>query len=375
MYSSGAARNGSTTSDLAVGPTVTALIAGTVAAVCAFLPWITAQSSYQDANGSTTTTSISWSGVDSQVLDGWYALMLGGMAAVIELTVLLRQRDGRQAQGMVEMALAAVLLALGARYIAALSAADTALSWLHNYVSVGAGAGLWLMETAAVVIAVAGITRIVAGFADIEPARVWSRPELAVPSLAPRWSPPAQANPPEQRRPAGVARATSLLGVAFGGVNNSVAVGPLGRLAHSEDGGRTWTALVEPDWLDHNAVAMANNLDGWTVGSQGVILRTSDGGRTWEQDLSPTRQELHAVACTSSLTAWAVGAGGTIVHTTDGGVTWSVQASGVSRAFGWLAMQERSSTPPMAERPGYCKAAAQTVTCPAWLASMKRGRG
>ncbi len=166
----------STQTEVALLPTITALAAGVIAAICAFLPWITAQTSYQDANGYTTTTSFSWSGFDGQILDGWYAPALGGAVALIGLAALIRCSEVRQAQGIGDILAAAVLIAVSARNIAAVSAvsSSSALQWLRGYVSIGAGAGLWLMLAAAIVLAVAGFARLVTGDAWVlQQAHAW----------------------------------------------------------------------------------------------------------------------------------------------------------------------------------------------------------
>jgi hypothetical protein len=66
----------------------------------------------------------------------------------------------------------------------------------------------------------------------------------------------------------------------------------------------------------------ANN--GWAVGNMGAIVHTTNGGATWTTQNSGTEHALLSVAFLDANTGWAAGAG-TIVHTTDGGATWSSQ--------------------------------------------------
>ncbi len=152
-------------SDLASVASWLALAAGATAAIAAFTPWITAaKNSYtQDSTGNsyTSTTSVSWSGFDPQVLDGWYAVMLGCALVLVPLLAWTRRKEGRVGLGMAEIVLGAGLLAVSARDIAAVNATAMALkssgfSWLASYVSVSTGAGLWLVAVAGAVAVLAG---------------------------------------------------------------------------------------------------------------------------------------------------------------------------------------------------------------------------
>ncbi|MEQ8786850.1 MAG: YCF48-related protein [Pirellulaceae bacterium] len=50
---------------------------------------------------------------------------------------------------------------------------------------------------------------------------------------------------------------------------------------HSADGGRTWETLNTSQRLPIHAVTFVNEQTGWAVGALGTILATVDGGRTW----------------------------------------------------------------------------------------------
>lgn len=61
---------------------------------------------------------------------------------------------------------------------------------------------------------------------------------------------------------------------------------------------------------------------GWAVGDLGVILTTTDGGDTWTQQVSNVTIDLNAVFFTSATKGWAVGPS-TLLTTENGGATWT----------------------------------------------------
>ena len=105
---------------------------------------------------------------------------------------------------------------------------------------------------------------------------------------------------------------------------------------------------AEPGWAWLNPLPQGNLL--WAVASDaqtriavgllGTIVRTSDGGESWTLPPSGTRNSLHGVAFAEANTAVAVGEQGTIVRSIDGGATWTVLAE--PRL--WAAVAQRSST-------------------------------
>jgi photosystem II stability/assembly factor-like uncharacterized protein len=61
---------------------------------------------------------------------------------------------------------------------------------------------------------------------------------------------------------------------------------PGSRVFHTPDAGRTWTAFATGCPLPIEALAFADDLHGWAVGALGTILATDDGGRTWRRQRS-----------------------------------------------------------------------------------------
>jgi photosystem II stability/assembly factor-like uncharacterized protein len=98
------------------------------------------------------------------------------------------------------------------------------------------------------------------------------------------------------------------------------------------------TLVVVPGvgWVDQSSTASTtNNLNGvyfrdlqngWAVGDLGVVLATVDGGFTWDRQASRTSRHLHSVYFTSATHGFAVGEGGTVLETLDGGSAWDLRA-------------------------------------------------
>jgi photosystem II stability/assembly factor-like uncharacterized protein len=58
---------------------------------------------------------------------------------------------------------------------------------------------------------------------------------------------------------------------------------PGSRILHSPDAGRSWDVFSTGQPLPIHGLAFADDQHGWAVGELGTILATSDGGRTWNR--------------------------------------------------------------------------------------------
>src|SRR5204862_5270150 len=113
-----------------------------------------------------------------------------------------------------------------------------------------------------------------------------------------------------------------------------------GRMAHTTNGGTTWTSVVtttisdcyfwKMSWPTTNIgyCALQQNGSYNTV----VFYKTTDGGNTWVSNGiplssigSPQSFYLQGIGFVSTNEGWAGGASGTnnFIHTTNGGATWS----------------------------------------------------
>lgn len=108
-----------------------------------------------------------------------------------------------------------------------------------------------------------------------------------------------------------------------------------GTVFHSPDAGATWNrqpttatrAIKDIFFLDEN--------HGWAVGWVGLILRTTDGGRTWQEVRSGTTGwTLASIRFRDPENGWIVGPFGQILRSRDGGLTWTELESPVRS---WLS--------------------------------------
>ena len=123
-----------------------------------------------------------------------------------------------------------------------------------------------------------------------------------------------------------------LYDIAAVDANHAWAVGGLGAILSTSDGGATWTSQLADAGTPSSlyGVDFVNAATGWVVGESGAVLKTSDGGATWVPQISGVTGALYIVDFVDSNTGWAVGSRGTVLKTTDGGATWSSQATPVS---------------------------------------------
>ena len=128
---------------------------------------------------------------------------------------------------------------------------------------------------------------------------------------------------------------------------NGWAVGGLGAILHTTDGGENWNQQNSGTNKDLNCVYFTDEETGWVCGSQGTILKTTDGGNSWSLQNSFTVYELFSIDFANESTGWTVGVGGTILKTTNGGTNWTPQNSSfpdiisdvdfVDSLYGWAA--------------------------------------
>ncbi|GAB4263215.1 MAG: hypothetical protein Kow0092_13990 [Deferrisomatales bacterium] len=140
----------------------------------------------------------------------------------------------------------------------------------------------------------------------------------------------------------------SLLSVDFFDEQRGWAVGTLGTVLATGDGGRQWFDLsgrgIPPD-VDLQGVDFCSPDAGWAVGEIGlatpgarrdVVFRTADGGASWRAQpfdmVSGVSYHLTSVSCLSTTEAWVTGyavvppqegpAGYFALYTDDGGASW-----------------------------------------------------
>ncbi|MDB5058736.1 MAG: hypothetical protein JWO59_2208 [Chloroflexi bacterium] len=119
--------------------------------------------------------------------------------------------------------------------------------------------------------------------------------------------------------------------VAFTSARDGYAVGALGQVVSTHDGGVTWTSQqIEPPphlWPPHLhllGLAFFDAVNGTAVALTGELVRTQDGGATWT--VTPLRRRLMigAICAPSATTGYILAAGRRLFKTTDAGATYHV---------------------------------------------------
>ena len=102
-----------------------------------------------------------------------------------------------------------------------------------------------------------------------------------------------------------------------------------GFIAHSADGGATWTRFDLPGCFTVRDAAFANDSLGLVVGDAGLVLKTTDGGVTWKQKPTNfTSVDIRFVTFASPTIAYASGNFGLVLKSVDAGETWTYPSYG-----------------------------------------------
>lgn len=106
---------------------------------------------------------------------------------------------------------------------------------------------------------------------------------------------------------------------------------------HTTDGGQSWsTQLYETLELPFTDIFFADSLTGCAVGELGAIFVTSDGGSTWLDRSLTATGHLNEVFFISPSTGFIAGNDGLILKTSDGGMNWSELPSGTTDYIGGI---------------------------------------
>jgi len=122
--------------------------------------------------------------------------------------------------------------------------------------------------------------------------------------------------------------------------NKGWAVGAMGTILRSEDGGKTWQSVDIATDADLYRVFFVNEMEGWAAGGRirmaptndqmrhderggyGYIFHTTNGGKTWECQYGERGRHLFGLYFTDENTGYACGERGILLKTEDGGVHW-----------------------------------------------------
>jgi len=112
-----------------------------------------------------------------------------------------------------------------------------------------------------------------------------------------------------------------------------VAVGAVGTVLVTDDGGATWSAREMQGYVTLFDVAFSDQSNGWAVGNAGALFQTTDGGMNWIDHTLPCGRtctkltDLLHIRFTDSQTGWIVGERGMVYRTSDAGFTWQEHGS------------------------------------------------
>jgi len=109
-------------------------------------------------------------------------------------------------------------------------------------------------------------------------------PGMAADSLAGQTATLAAA-PLERPAPTAVQPQRAMLFAVDRAGERLVAVGEHGVIALSDDEGRKWRAAKVPVDVNLTGVAFADERHGWAIGHMGVVLHSNDGGESWQKQL------------------------------------------------------------------------------------------
>lgn len=126
-------------------------------------------------------------------------------------------------------------------------------------------------------------------------------------------------------QPAPVSDKDRFYGVAHANPDAFWLAGNLGKIAFSDDGGRSWVEQDTPVADSLQSIAAWDHETLVAVGDGGVVLRTDDAGATWELvevPVSEIADKLIRVRILADGSAWVVGEFGTVLVSHDRGRTW-----------------------------------------------------
>ena len=132
-----------------------------------------------------------------------------------------------------------------------------------------------------------------------------------------------------------------LMDVTFIG-NKGWAVGSMGTILRTMDGGKSWERIQVATDADLYRVKFVNENEGWAAGGRirmsetnkgmrhdqrggyGYIFHTKDGGKTWTCQFGERGRHLFALDFIDANIGYASGERGFLVKTTDGGANWNI---------------------------------------------------
>lgn len=132
----------------------------------------------------------------------------------------------------------------------------------------------------------------------------------------------------------GLEKGELICDVVFTDRQNGWAVGILGTIIHTTDGGKTWERQNSGTTKHLFTVSFPDKNNGWAAGDVMTLIHTSDGGKTWEPQTAEQSTDenvfaseviFNGVYFLDANEGWLVGEFGSVYHTTDGGKNWQIR--------------------------------------------------
>lgn len=120
---------------------------------------------------------------------------------------------------------------------------------------------------------------------------------------------------------------TNYWGVHFVNNDTGVAVGELGAVIRTTNGGGKWLNVNTPFNKTFRGIGGQSEGRIIAVGDSGIIILSNDYGESWQLIQSGTNERLWNLQMINNNLGWLVGEGATALKTTDGGFTWLPQVT------------------------------------------------
>jgi photosystem II stability/assembly factor-like uncharacterized protein len=116
--------------------------------------------------------------------------------------------------------------------------------------------------------------------------------------------------------------------------------GGYGYIYHTQDGGKTWDCQFAENGRLLFALDFVNEKIGYASGERGFLLKTIDGGKNWKTlSTTGTLNWLYGMAFKDKDNGFAVGLNEAVIKTTDGGKSWvEINAPADKKFYGFRSI-------------------------------------
>ncbi len=110
--------------------------------------------------------------------------------------------------------------------------------------------------------------------------------------------------------------------------------GGYGYIFHTADGGKTWKCQYGQRGRHLFGLYFKDENTGYTCGERGILLKTENGGEYWKEcPTTGTKRWLYGITFTDKLNGFIVGESETVLKTTDGAKSWVKVPAPADRQF------------------------------------------